>query len=86
MENNLTSKILDRQTPTAAQLKAALAITLAVAEAIREAKEIPSGTLYAMLVGKVDLQGYEAIIRNLKNADLVTEIAHLLKWVGPEVR
>jgi hypothetical protein len=79
-----TAQLLDPK-PTAAQIKAAFAMTLAVSEAIREAREIPSGTLYAMLVGKVDLQGYEAMIRNLKNAGLVEEKAHLLKWIGPEL-
>ena len=77
-----TSTVLDAR-PTAAQLKAALAITLAVAEAIREAREIPSGTLYATLLGRVDLAGYEAMIRNLKNAGLVSEKNNLLTWTGP---
>jgi hypothetical protein len=77
-----TAQLLDPK-PTANQVKAALAVTLAVAEAIREAGEIPSGTLYSMLISKVDLQGYEAMIRNLKNAGLVEEKAHLLKWIGP---
>ena len=37
-----------------------------------------AGTLYAMLCAKVDLPGYEAMIRNLKNAGLVSETANLL--------
>ncbi len=76
---------LDRQTPTTAQVQAAFRVTAAVAEAIREAKEIPSGTLYAVLCSKVDLAGYETIIRTLKGAGLVSEAAHMLKWVGPEI-
>ena len=79
-----TAQLLDPK-PTATQIKAALAMTFAVAEAIREAGEIPSGTLYAMLMGKVDIQGYESMIRNLKNADLVEEKAHMLKWIGPKL-
>jgi len=76
--------ILDPK-PTKEQVKAALAVTLAVAEAIREAKEIPSGTLYSMLIGRVDITGYEAMIRNLKNAGLVKESCNLLTWIGPEI-
>lgn len=79
-----TAQLLDPK-PTATQVKAALAMTLAVAEAIREAGEIPSGTLYAMLVSKVDMQGYQSMIRNLNNAGLVEEKAHLLKWIGPKL-
>jgi hypothetical protein len=79
-----TAQLLDPK-PSAGQVKAALAMTLAVAETIREAGEVPSGTLYAVLCGKVDLQGYEAMIRNLKNAGLVTESAHMLKWIGPKL-
>jgi len=62
-----------------------LKIVFAVAEAIREAGSIPSGTLYAALIGKVDINGYESIIRTLKNAGLVTEQSHMLTWIGPEI-
>ena len=79
-----TEQLLDPKA-TASQTRAALALTMAVAETIREAREIPSGTLYAMLVSKVDLPGYQAMIRNLKNAELVEERAHMLRWIGPEL-
>ena len=70
--------------PSKAELNAGLQILLAVSEAIREAWEIPSGTLYAMLCGKVTIQGYESMVRTLKNAGLVEETpTHLLRWVGP---
>lgn len=72
--------------PTKAQLDAALAVTIAVSEAIREAGEIPSGTLYAMLIGKVDIHGYHAILRTLKNAGLIQFMpSHLIQWCGPKV-
>jgi hypothetical protein len=79
-----TQQVLDAK-PTADQVKAAFTMVAAVAEAIREAGEIPSGTLYAALISRVDLQGYESIIRTLKNADLVSESAHMLKWIGPKL-
>ncbi len=45
----------NRPTPTKRELSAALALTLAVSEAIREAGSIPSGTLYAMLCDRVTI-------------------------------
>ena len=41
--------ILNPHAPTSAELKAALNVTLAVSESIRELGEVPSGTLYAAL-------------------------------------
>jgi hypothetical protein len=72
--------------PTKEQLKAGLNIVLAVTEAIREAREIPAGTLYAVLVGKVDLAGFEKIIAIVTNAGLVEKRGDLLRWIGPELK
>ncbi len=72
--------------PTPEQLKAGQSVVFAVAEAIRELGEAPSGTLYAVLCGRVSYQGYEKIIGMLKRADLVSESpAHLLTWIGPKL-
>lgn len=75
--------LLSTTNPTAAELKAAFAMTLAVTEAIREAGEVPSGTLYATLCDRMSLQGYESMIRTIKNTGLVTEQNHMLTWTGP---
>jgi hypothetical protein len=75
--------------PTPAETKAAMQMTFAVAETIREAGQVPSGTVYAALIGKVTLEGYQKLIGILKGAGLIQEDAsHLLRWVGPalEVR
>jgi hypothetical protein len=74
------------QTPTKEQLKAGLNTVLAVTEAIREAGEIPSGTLYAVLMGKVDMQGFDKIVSIVTGSSLVEKRGDLLRWVGPEVR
>lgn len=76
---------MQTQTVTKEQVKSAFTALAAVAEAIREAKRIPSGTLYAMLIGKVDMPSYERMISMLKNAKLIEERFHELIWVGPEV-
>lgn len=70
---------------TTHELKAGFNIILAVTEAIREARELPSGTLYALLCGKMDLPTYERMIQILKNTKLVEEKAHMLRWIGPEI-
>jgi hypothetical protein len=73
-------------TPTARELSAALAITFATAEAIREAREIPSGTLYTMLMSKVDFAGYQCLLGTLTKAGLIeVRASHMIVWTGPEL-
>jgi hypothetical protein len=72
---------IDSITPR--QVSAAFAQTAAIAEAIRELGEVPSGHLYAQVCGRMELAAYERIIGTLKNAGLVAESGHLLKWIGP---
>lgn len=72
--------------PTKEQLKAGLNVILAVTEAIREAGEIPAGTLYAVLCGKVDMQGFDKIVSIVTGSGLVEKHGDLLRWVGPELK
>ena len=70
-------------TPTKAQVSAARILTLAVAATICEAGKIPSGTLYATLVGKVDYEGYQKMLGILKRAGLIEVMpSHLIRWTG----
>lgn len=62
---------------------AAVEIIMAVAEAIRSLKSVPSGHLYARLMGSMTLDDYQAVIGVLKRTGLVSESAHLLTWTGP---
>lgn len=73
------------QEPTTLKRQAAAYVMAcgAVAEAIRDLGEIPSGELYARLMGHMSLQTYDRIIGSLVRAELVTNSCHLLKWVGP---
>jgi hypothetical protein len=64
------------------QEMAALKILQAVAETIREMGEVPSGVLYAHLMGMVDLETYTALIGILKRAGVVQESGHVLRWTG----
>jgi hypothetical protein len=56
---------------------------LIIAQAIRELGSVPSGHLYARLMGHFSLNEYTQIIGALKSVGLVKEKAHLLTWVGP---
>lgn len=67
---------------TKEQVSAAIRITQAVAEAIRELKEVPSGQLYARLMSVLSLSQYNQIIDVLKKAGVISESNHLLKWIG----
>lgn len=71
---------------TSQGVAAAVATVAAVAEAIQELKEVPSGHLYAQLMGVMDLRTYNAVISALKKAGLITESNHLLTWVGGDLK
>lgn len=73
-------------TVTTKQVSGAVQIIGAVAEAIREARSIPAGPLYAMLMGRMSFESFGRIITILENAGLVSEKNHMLTWVGPEVK
>lgn len=61
-------------------------LVVAVAEAIRELGEVPSGHLYAVLMGQLSLDQYNAVIAVLVRAGLVEkQPSHLLVWKGPVV-
>ena len=66
----------------AEQRQALVDVLVILGQAIREAGEIPSGHLYAMLMGKMGLNTYTQMITLLKKQGLVSEEYHLLKWVG----
>jgi xanthine dehydrogenase iron-sulfur cluster and FAD-binding subunit A len=70
---------------TTEQIKAAFQILAAVADAIRELKTVPSGEMYARLMGRMDLRTFTAIVDRLKGAGLVAESGDVLLWVGPEI-
>jgi hypothetical protein len=67
---------------TKEEIRAAVDTMAAVAEAIRELGSVPSGHLYARLMGHMSLETYEKIVGTLKGAGLVKEESHLLTWVA----
>lgn len=65
---------------TREQVTAYLDAIKAVADAIKELGEVPSGILYAQLMNHLSLEQYDKIIGHLKSAGLVVEKNHLLRW------
>ena len=69
------------------RLRGAMEIVAAVGEAIRDLKEVPSGHLYARLMGSMSLEEYQFVIDILIRAELVErDPSHLLRWIGPKER
>lgn len=71
---------------TKEQIAAGIRVVGAVAEAIREAKEIPSGHLYSALMSTagINMEQYESIIGTLCRTGLVKKDGmHVLHWTGP---
>lgn len=67
------------------QTQAAFGMVMAVSDAIRDLKEVPSGHLYARLMGHMSLETYKTIISILKEAKVVEETpAHLIRWIAEE--
>lgn len=64
------------------EVKAAVQVVVAVGEAIKELKSVPSGHLYARLMGRMSLETYNKIIGVLVKTGAVKEENHVLTWVG----
>lgn len=86
VDNILTQRITslipldDKEVRRQAIGKAALELIVLFAKIVKEAGEIPSGHLYAMVMDKLTLEQYQVIISKLKGADLVVQKNHLLVW------
>jgi hypothetical protein len=65
-------------------LSLAMIYVRVVADAIKELGSVPSGHLYAGLMGHMDLRTYNAVIKFLTEEGLVTQSNHLLTWVGDQ--
>ena len=79
------SEFLDGPAPVPAkeQAVAYIQIIAALAEAIRGLGSVPSGHLYAYVMGGMTFPQYSRAIEVLKGAGLVADEGHLLTWVGP---
>ena len=69
-------------TATKEEIKIALEILKAVAEAIKALGSIPSGHLYARVMNKLTLTQYNLVIDQLKKTGVIEEKSHMLIWIG----
>lgn len=68
---------------TTPQLQAGLRAAVAVGQAIKELGSVPEGTLYAQLMGHMDLQAFESLVRLLVSTGVVEQdVNHVLRYVG----
>ena len=64
------------------QTKATIEVIKAVAEAIKTLGQVPSGHLYARLMGSLTLDQYQTIIDILEKGRLIKVEHHLITWLG----
>jgi len=70
-------------TITKEAIKSTILAIKTVADCIKEAKQIPSGHLYALLMAHgIDMQTYNKIIGLLTSSKLVKQENNLLIWIG----
>lgn len=65
-------------------IRRSMMLVVAIGNAIQEAGSIPSGHLYAMLCGKLDINTYNTAIAILIKSKVVKSENHLLIWIGPK--
>lgn len=68
------------------KIQGTIQIVAAVGQAIADLGSVPSGHLYAHMMGHMDLESFNNVIGMLKKAKLVEESNHLLTWVGPKLK
>lgn len=68
---------------TEQQLDRAFQMAAIVGDTIQALQRVPSGELYARVMGHMDLVTYNGIIGTLKSIELVSEKNHELIWIGP---
>ena len=73
------------QTVTKEQMVQGFMLMKTVCETVREAGEIPSGTMYNALLNVCTLPAYESMISQLVRTGLISCNGHLLKWTGPSI-
>lgn len=76
--------------PTKEQVIAVLELVVAIGNTIRELDKgdgVPAGEIYAAVMGKVTMADWQAIIRSLEHAKMITyERSHLIRWIGPRAK
>lgn len=74
---------MNNQQPTREQIEAAIGLIVEIGRVIQAKKIIPSGELYALVMGTLSIYEYNTAIAKLKQAGVVRERGFLLEWTGP---
>lgn len=69
---------------TKEQIVAAFGIVLAIGDTIQQLGEVPSGELYARVMGTLSAREYNTVIDKLIQCRLVTKSNNVLRWTGPK--
>ena len=64
------------------KIKAAVEIMKAVASAVKELGSIPSGHLYAQLMGKMSLETYQDMIATMERLNVISVKNHLITYTA----
>lgn len=67
---------------TKAEVSAAVQVVVAVGEAIKAFGKVPSGELYANLMGRMSLETYNKVIALLVKTGAVKVENHEIIWIG----
>jgi len=68
------------------QIQNAILLCKEIGYAIHQVKEIPSGHLYAAVMGHLTLETYNACLATLEKTGLIkVEGSHLIRWTGGEI-
>ncbi len=73
-----------KENPMTTKAAAALGIVRAIADTVKELREVPSGTLYSNLMAQgMTLQQYETVLDILKKARVIEVTpGHLVRWIA----
>lgn len=84
--SSLTAVLPGSRAATSAEVQSMAQVVFIVAECAREAREVPSGVLYAVLADRVSHEAYQQVLGVLSRAGLIEVTrSHLIRWIGPEV-
>lgn len=58
----------------------------ALTRVLSEVGEVPSGTVYSALIGKVTLADYQAVLSLMERIGVIkVDSNHMIRWTGPKL-
>lgn len=72
----------DKSDKVKRQLVAYIETCRIIGQMIKAKGSVPSGVLYADVMGSLSLENYQCVISALETAKVIKVEAHLLTWIG----